>query len=180
MNTQNLIKTAVAAVIMVFAATCTVSSVLGQSKRDVQSSAVSNWGSGPSLVGVWEQENAPMEYDCGTGQPLPGTPTIRIMQTFNEGGTGWMEDTAPVEGPYRSTGSTLWRHISRLGYSYTSRHYSFLPDNTFIFLVTVRGNVVLRPDGQVFNETGQFELKTPDGTVVYTGCFRGTANRLGM
>lgn len=105
---------------------------MGSTAAIAQASNEAFWGNVPSVVGVWEQANVPMEYDCTTGEPLPGTPTVRVMQTFNVGGTGWIEDTAPVEGPYRSTGATVWKRTSKRGYTYTNRHYSFMPDNSFV------------------------------------------------
>lgn len=153
---------------------------MGSTAAIAQASNEAFWGNVPSVVGVWEQANVPMEYDCTTGEPLPGTPTVRVMQTFNVGGTGWIEDTAPVEGPYRSTGATVWKRTSKRGYTYTNRHYSFMPDNTFVFVVKQHSNLILSPNGNSFTENGQFELQTPDGTVIYTGCFRGTSTRLGL
>lgn len=185
MMTRNYFQTFIFALAITLASTMGSTAVSAQKtadtrREDAASANNLNFGNGPSIVGVWEQVDVPLETDCATGKPMAGTPNIRIMQTYNEGGTGWQEDTFPGEGPYRSTGSTLWRRTSKLGYMYTNRHYSFLPDNTFIFLVTTRGYVELRPDGNAYNERGTFQLSTPDGTVVYTGCFNSTANRLGL
>jgi hypothetical protein len=58
-------------------------------------------GQSNALVGVWE-DNAPAEVDCHTRQPR-GT-IIRVLYTFNQGGTMYVEDTLPLVGPYRTTG----------------------------------------------------------------------------
>lgn len=179
MKKTSITALAVAAA-MVLTAMIGTSAVSAQSKGEAPVSDASIWGFGPSLVGVWEQANVPMEYDCTTGEPFPGTPTVCVMQTFNVGGTGWIEDTAPVEGPYRSTGATVWKRTSKRGYTYTNRHYSFMPDNTFVFVVKQHSNLTLSSNGNSFTENGQFELQTPDGTVIYTGCFQGTSHRLGL
>ena len=178
MKTQNTIQAALAAVTMIFAVTLGASMAFGQNTVGGRSNNSLPELFGPTLVGVWEQVNVPMEYDCTTGQPIPGTPIIRVMQSFNLGGTGWIEDTAPVEGPYRSTGATVWKRNSKLGYSYANTHYSFLPDNTFIFVVKQRSDLTLSRDGNSFTENGRFDVLTPDGNIVISGCLRGTAHRI--
>ena len=120
----------------------------------------------------------PAENDCVTGLPLPGTPIIRVLNTFNQGGTGWIEDNAPFDGPYRSTGASIWKRTSARNYTYLNLHYAFNPDKTFTFTIKQRSNLTLSKDGNSFIENGTFEVIIPDGTVVYAGCFNGTSHRM--
>src|SRR5215204_2472193 len=98
--------------------------VFGQNKANPQSTDLKVDESGNDLVGVWEESNEPAETDCVTGAPLPGTPIINVMLTFNQGGTGYIEDTAPFDGPYRSTGATVWKRTSGRNYTYVNLHYA--------------------------------------------------------
>jgi hypothetical protein len=122
--------------------------------------------------------NVPAENDCATGEPLPGTPVIRVLNTFNQGGTGWLEDNAPFDGPYRSTGATIWKHTTGRNFSYYNLHYTFDPDKTFVFTIKQRSNLTLSKNGNSFTENGTFDVVIPDGTVVYSGCFNAESRRI--
>lgn len=130
------------------------------------------------IVGVWEAVNVPAENDCVTGAPLPGTPTIRVLNTFNQGGTGWLEDNAPFDGPYRSTGASIWKRTSGRHYSYLNLHYTFNPDKTFVLTIRQRSDLTLSKDGDSFAEKGTFDVIIPDGTIVYSGCFVAESHRI--
>ena len=143
-----------------------------------QSKTVGNKGRGNTLVGVWEEVDVPAETDCATGLPLPGTPIIRALLTFNQGGTMYVEDTAPFDGPYRSTSGGIWKRTSGRNYTYVNVHYAFNPDKTFTFTIKQRSNLTLSRDGNSFTENGTFEVIAPNGDVVYSGCFAATAHRL--
>ena len=150
----------------------------GQNSADKQSSNISIEDMGNDLTGAWEEVDLPAENDCATGLPLPETPIIRVMYTFNQGGTMYDEDTAPFDGPYRSTGSGIWKKVLGRTYSYYNVHYAFAADKTFTVMIKQRGDVTLSRDGNSFTENGTFDVSLPNGTVVYNGCYSGTANRL--
>lgn len=90
----------------------------------------------------------------------------------------FLEDTLPIEGPYRTTGPGVWKRETNGEFSYGHMHYSFAPDNTLLGTVKVRARLRLRRDGNSFTEQGTFDVIAPDGTVVFAGCFEGTANRV--
>ena len=127
------------------------------------------------LVGAWEYVG-PVTVDCDTREP--NGPEIRAALLFNQGGTMFVEDTLPVEGPYRSTGPGIWKRETNGEYSYAHMHYSFAPDNTFLFTVKLRSRLRLSKDGQSFTEKGSFDVITPDGAVIHSGCFEGTTDRV--
>src|SRR4051812_5469712 len=156
------------ALIVAFAAAPVAS--FSQNIVDKQTSVLSVEDPANDLTGAWEEVNLPAEDDCATGLPLPGTPIIRAMYTFNQGGTMYNEDSAPFDGPYRSTGSGLWKRISGREYTYFNVHYAFTPDKTFTALIRQRSNLTISKDGNSFTEKGTFNVALPDGTVVYNGC----------
>jgi len=174
MKTRNSIKSLVIASAMMLIVTVLTTMASGQNK----SAPLVTEDSGNDLVGVWEALNVPAENDCATGAPLPGTPIIRVLNTFNQGGTGWLEDNAPFDGPYRSTGATIWKRISGRNYSYLNLHYTFNPDKTFVFTISQRSNLTLSKDGNSFTENGTFDVIIPDGTVIYSGCFNAESHRI--
>jgi hypothetical protein len=151
--------------------------VFAQDKDDKQSAAAQE-EQGNDLVGVWEEFDVPAETDCVTGLPLPGTPTIRALYSFNQGGTMYVEDNAPFDGPYRSTGAGPWKRTSGRNYTYLNLHYAFDPDKTFTASIKQRSNLTLSKDGNSFTENRTFEVIVPSGIVVYSGCFAATARRL--
>ncbi len=178
MNTKNTIQTFVIALALMLAVAIVPMMVFGQNKADKQTIASSQDEQGNDLVGVWEAVDVPAENDCITGLPLPGTPIIRVLNTFNQGGTMYVEDTIPFEGPYRSTGGGIWKRTSGRNYTYVNLHYSFDPDKTFLFTVKLKSNLTLSRDGNSFTENGTFQVVEPNGNVIYAGCFNGTSHRL--
>ena len=90
----------------------------------------------------------------------------------------YVEDNAPFDGPYRSTGAGIWKRTSGRRYTYLNLHYAFNPDKTFTFAIKQRSNLTLSRDGNSFTENGTFEVIEPSGIVVYAGCFAATAHRL--
>lgn len=178
-------NTKITAQILVFALAILVtliigsSSAFGQSAISQQSTESLTKGQDKDLVGVWEAVT-PLEVDCQTGEPLPDTPTIRVMYTFNVGGTMSESNTDPNDGPYRSPGQGVWRQVSGRRFIAAYQHYSFAPDKTFTYLIKVRTTITLNRLHDSFRESGTFDVLLPDGTIVYQGCFADTANHLGF
>lgn len=129
----------------------------------------------PVLIGAWEYVG-PLTVDCDTREP--NGPEARVSLLFNQGGTMFVEDTFPLEGPYRTTGPGIWKRETNGEFSYGHMHYSFAPDNTYLGMVKLRSRLVLERTGNSFTESGTFDVYDPAGTVVYSGCFGGTANRV--
>jgi hypothetical protein len=90
----------------------------------------------------------------------------------------FVEDTFPLEGPYRTTGPGIWKHETSGEFSYAHMHYSFAPDNTFLYTIKQRSRLRLNRGGDSYTEQGTFEGIAPDGTVIFGGCFEGTTNRV--
>jgi hypothetical protein len=178
MNRKNTTQTFVIALAIMLALATVPSMAFAQNKADNQSSVSPAGEEGNPLVGVWEELNVPAENDCVTGSPVPGTPIIRALLSFNQGGTMYVEDNAPFDGPYRSTGAGIWKHTSGRKYTYLNLHYAFNPDKTFTFTIKQRSNLTLSQDGNSFTENGTFEVIEPGGAVIYSGCFAATATRL--
>jgi hypothetical protein len=101
-----------------------------------------------------------------------------VSQTFNQGGTGTLEDNAPYDGPYRSIGASIWQRTSGRNYSYVNFHYSFMPDKTFLWTIKQKSDLTLSADGNSFTEKGTFEGIAPNGDVLFSGCFVAAAHRL--
>ncbi len=178
MNTKKTTQTFVIALAMTFTLAIGTTMVFGQDKADKQVIDASTDDAGNDLVGVWEALNVPAENDCVTGAPLPGTPIIRVLNTFNQGGTGWLEDNAPFDGPYRSTGASIWKRTSGRNYTYVNWHYTFNPDKSFVFTIKQRASLTLSRDGNSFTEKGTFDVIIPNGNIIYSGCFSDTSHRL--
>ncbi len=178
MNRKNTTQTFIIALAMMFTLAIGSSMVFGQGKADKESVISTADRQSNDLVGAWEEVNVPAETDCVTGLPLPGTPIIRASLSFNQGGTMYVEDTAPFDGPYRSTGAGIWKRNSGRNYTYLNLHYAFNPDKTFTFTIKQRSNLTLSRDGNSFSENGTFEVIEPNGNVAYAGCFTATATRL--
>ena len=136
---------------------------------------ITDEGKPPLLIGAWEYVG-PVTVDCDTREP--NGPEVRASYLFNQGGTMFVEDTLPIEGPYRTTGPGIWKRETTGEFSYAHMHYSFAPDNTFLGTVKVRSILRLGRDGNSFTEQGTFNVLAPDGTVVFSGCFQGTTNRV--
>jgi len=155
-----------ATIFVVCAISVGVSEARGQSTDD---------GRPPLLIGAWEYVG-PVSVDCQTREP--NGPDVRVSLLFNQGGTMFVEDTMPIEGPYRTTGPGIWNREETGEFSYAHMHYSFLPDNTFLFTIKQRSRLRLSRDGNSYSEKGTFEAIASDGTVLFTGCFGGTAQRV--
>lgn len=153
---------------VLFALVLSVSAVLGQSTDD---------GKAPLLVGAWEYVG-PATVDCETREP--NGPDVRVSLLFNQGGTMFVEDTIIFEGPYRTTGPGIWKREANGDFSYAHMHYSFDPENPLNFIGTIkqRSRLRLSKDGNSYTEKGTFEGIAPDGTVIFSGCFEGTTNRV--
>ena len=179
MNAKNTTQPFVIALAMIITPATRASVVFGQDKAHEPSAESPNHEQGQDndLVGVWEAVTLG-EVDCQTALPLPGSPTIRVMYTFNQGGTMSEENTDPIEGPYRSSSAGIWKRISARNYTAAYQHYSFDPDRTFKVLVKIRTNIRLSRFLDSFTERGTFEVINPGGTVIYAGCFADTARRL--
>jgi hypothetical protein len=177
MNTKQITRTFVIALAVMFIPALSSTMVFGQNKADEQSANSSAQTQGNDLVGVWEEFNVPSENDCATGLPLPGTPIIRALYSFNQGGTMYVEDNAPFDGPYRSTGAGPWKRISGRNYAYLNLHYAFSPDKAFTVAIKQKANLTLSQDGNSFTENGTFEVIEPGGNVIYAGCYAATAQR---
>jgi hypothetical protein len=183
MKTRTVARTLALALAMISTLTLRSSAALSEGKDD-KSSADSLTedrshtgdaeGQGNALVGVWE-ENASAEVDCQTRQPLG--PIIRVLYTFNQGGTMYVEDTFPLVGPYRTTGGGVWVRMSARHYTYGDVHYEFDPDRTFTNSIKQRSDLTLSRDGNSFTEDGTFQGIDPSGSVNFEGCFAGTATR---
>jgi len=178
MKRKNVIQLLIVALAVTFMFTNNSAVIYGQTRAGTSSASLVTEDQPNDLVGVWEAVNVPAENDCVTGQPLPGTPTIRVLNTFNFGGTGWLEDNAPFDGPYRSTGASIWKRLSGRNYTYYNLHYTFDPDKTFVFTIKQRSNLTLSKDGNSFTENGTFDVVIPDGTVIYSGCFNAESRRV--
>lgn len=127
------------------------------------------------LVGVWEAVGVPSHNDCATGEPLGES--VNVTYTFNQGGTMYVEDTLSLDR-YRTTGSGIWKRTTGRNYTYRFFHYGFDPNGNFLYTVKGRSNLTLGKDGNSLTEQGAFDLVAPDGTVIYSGCFSGTSNRV--
>ena len=173
MNTQK--QTFVVALAMMLVMVIAPTMAFGQNKDDKQSTASPTEEQGNDLVGVWE-EVGPATVDCQTREP--NAPAVRALLMFNQGGTMTLEDTFPLEGPYRTTGAGIWKRTSGRNYTYINRHYSFDPDKTFTGIVKIRSSITLGKDSNSFTEKGTVKVTDPSGNVVFTGCFNGTAYRL--
>jgi hypothetical protein len=141
-----------------------------------------------ALVGVWESVS-PGQIDCQTGQPLPDAPIIRAVYTIHHGGTMSEQNTDPIEGPYRSSGSGIWKHTSGRNYVAIYQHYGFvdeslMPTKQLGAVVKARTSIRLGRDAETFIERGTFAVFFPDpvtselGDPVFSGCFASTANRV--
>jgi hypothetical protein len=178
MKIRNLIQTVGVAMAMSFTFTIAPSLISAQDKPNSRSEVSRPDDQSNDIVGVWEAVNVPAENDCVTGAPLPETPYIRVLNTFNQGGTGWLEDSAPFDGPYRSTGASIWKRTSGRNYTYLNLHYSFNPAKEYLWTISQRSNLTLSNDGNSFSEKGTFDVVLPDGTIAYSGCFLADLRRV--
>lgn len=175
-------QTFVIALAMMITLTIGSSVIFGQNQSEKRLIDTRTEVSNDALVGVWETVT-PATVDCQTGLPFPDAPIIRVLYNFNQGGTMSEENTDPIEGPYRTTGHGIWKHVSGRNYTAVYLHYSFLPDKTHIFTIKVRTNITLgsfSPNSNTFTENGTFEVLDPNDNdkVVFTGCFKDRATRL--
>jgi len=133
------------------------------------------------LVGVWETV-APAFSDCATGEPLPDSPTIRVLQTFHGDGTMTEDNTDSNDGPYRTTAHGIWQRVDSRQFRTSYMHYSFSPDRTHTLTIKIRSTITLTRDQTAFREQGEFDLVTPQDELVFTGCFNSgfRARRVGF
>jgi hypothetical protein len=165
-KTQNLIS-ALAMIIILTIGSITVFSQKQLTERSGRS--------GNDLVGVWEAVGVPAHNDCETGEPMGEL--INVTYTFNQGGTMYAEDTLSIDR-YRTTGSGIWKRTSGRNYTYRFFHYGFDSNGNFLFTVKGWSNLTLSKDGNSLTEQGAFDLVAPSGTVIYSGCFNGSSNRV--
>src|SRR6266446_8988466 len=100
MKTKSVTQTFVIALAMMLALAILPSTAFGQNKADSQSIKSPADEQDNDFVGVWEEVDVPAENNCATGLPVPGTPLIRALYSFAKGGTMYVEDNAPFDGPY--------------------------------------------------------------------------------
>ncbi len=173
MKTKNTTQTFVIALAMIITLAIVPTMAFGQTiilnpPQDKQ---------GNDLVGVW-QVTAPASADCQTGVPDPNSPPVRVLYSFNQGGTMSEEEAQPFDGPYRASALGIWKHISGRNYTTVYTNYVFNPDKTLAFIIKQRTNIRLSRDGNSFTEHGTFEARDPDGNLTASGCFADTPTRL--
>ena len=151
--------------------------VFGQNTADKQSVASPQDEQGNDLVGVW-QVTAPAFVDCHTGLPDPDAPQVRVLYSFNQGGTMSEEEAQPFDGPYRASALGIWKRTSGRNYTTVYTNYAFNPDKTLAVIITQRTNIRLSRDGNSFTERGTSEVRDPDGNLIASGCFADTPTRL--
>ena len=176
MNTKNTKKTFVIVLAMMLTMAIVPTMAFGQNKGDEQSIASTEDEQGNDLVGVW-QVSASATVDCQTGLP-DGSPPVRVLYSFNQGGTMTEEEANPFDGPYRASALGIWKRTSGRNYTTVFTNYVFNPDKTLALIVKQRTNIRLNRDGNSAIERGTFELRDPDGNLVFSGCFADTPTRL--
>ncbi len=169
-------QTFVIALAMMLALAIVPTLAFGQDKDDKQSIDSSQDEQGNDLVGVW-QVSASATVDCQTGLPDPNAPQVRILYSFNQGGTMSEEEAQPFDGPYRASALGIWKRTSGRNYTAVFTNFVFNPDKTFLFTVKQRTNITLSRDGNSFTERGTFELRDPEDNLVLSACFADTAHR---
>ncbi|MEP6946393.1 MAG: hypothetical protein ABJA02_10780 [Acidobacteriota bacterium] len=146
----------------------------GQNKDESETPTLTAEGQSDDLTGVWEAIGVSSGNDCVSGMPIGEL--INVTYTFNQGGTMNAEDTLSIDRN-RTTGSGIWKQISRRNYTYRFFHYAFDPTGTFLFTVKGSSNVKLSKDGNSLTENGHLELVAPDGaTILYASCFSDTSH----
>ncbi|CAN5402054.1 hypothetical protein BH20ACI2_BH20ACI2_28360 [soil metagenome] len=173
MNAKNTTKTFVIALAMMITLAIVPTLAFGQTR--ILNQFQDNQGN--DLVGVW-QVSASATVDCQTGLPDPEAPQIRVLYSFNQGGTMSEEEAQPFDGPYRASALGIWKRTSGRNYSAVYTNFVFEPDKTFLFTVKQRTNITLTFDGNSFTQRGTFELRDPNDNLVFSGCFAETATRL--
>jgi hypothetical protein len=176
MKTRTLTQTFVLALAMMFTLTTGSSLAFGQDKDDKQLINSPQDEQGNDLVGVW-QVSASATVDCQTGVPDPNSPQVRILYSFNQGGTMSEEEAQPFDGPYRASALGIWKRTSGRNYTAVFTNFVFNPDKTLALVVKQRTNIRLSRDGNSFSERGTFELRDPEDNLVFSGCFADTAHR---
>lgn len=175
MNTRTLAQTFVLALAMMITLTIGSSVAFGQDKADKQSVNSPADEQGNDLVGVW-QVSASATVDCQTGVP-DGSPPVRILYSFNQGGTMSEEEAQPFDGPYRASALGIWKRTSGRNYTAVFTNFAFNPDKTLAVVIKQRTNIRLSRDGNSFTERGTAEVRDPEGILVFSGCFADTAHR---
>ncbi len=171
MNTKNTTQTFVVALALTLALAIVPTLAFGQTiilnpPQDKQ---------GNDLTGVW-QVSASATIDCQTGLP-DNSPPVRILYSFNQGGTMSEEEANPFDGPYRASALGIWKRTTGRNYTAVFTNFAFNPDRTLALIIKQRTNISLSQDGNSFTERGTFELRDPDDNLVFSGCFADTAHR---
>ncbi len=118
------------------------------------------------------------ETDCISGLPDPDAPQVRVLYSFNQGGTMSEEEAQPFDGPYRASALGIWKRTSGRNYTTVYTNYAFNPDKTLAVIIKQRTNIRLHRDGNSFTERGTAEVRDPDGNLIVSGCFADTPTRL--
>ena len=155
----NKTRTLIYALITILAVTVVVPSVSGQDQ----------FGSGNSIVGTWVA--AVTIRNCQTNAEIV---TVRALNTFNQGGT-MME---AGNGLYRGPGHGTWDRSKGNEYTSTFMFFRFNPDGTFAGSQKVNRVHTLSDHGSALTTTATFEVTSPDGTVLVSGCATESAVRL--
>lgn len=176
MNTKNATRTFVVALAMTLALAIAPALSSGQNKADKQSVTAPQDQEGSDLVGVWESIGQSAFADCQTGTPDPDSPKIRVLYTFNQGGTMTEASTDPIDGPYRTSSQGIWKRTGERTFTTVYTHYSFSPDRTFTVTVKLKTNITLSEDANSLSESGTFEVLDPNdnNNVVFSGCLNNT------
>ncbi len=126
-----------------------------------------------AIVGVWETTVTPRS--CATGEPL-GPPFMGIS-TYNNGGTV-AEFGANPAAPYRTAGHGLWVAMpaGRM-YSLAFTFLALNPMGGVVGRMRVEQISELSRDGNAFESSGSFVLRSPNGDVIGSGCSTATATR---
>ena len=131
-----------------------------------------------SIQGVWLV--VVQRKHCQTGD-LIGPPG-RGLLTFAEGGT-ISETTAPGALPpnvalFRSGGHGVWERQSWSHYPVTMISQRLKADGTFDGWAKIVATFELAENGNTFTSVGTFEIITPSGDVLDSGCSVTTGTRL--
>lgn len=173
---KNTTQTLVIALAMMITLAIVPTMAFGQNKVGRQSIASPADESGNDLVGVW-QVSSTATVDCQTGLPDPNSPPVRVLYSFNQGGTMSEEEANPFDGPYRASALGIWKRTTGRNYTAVFTNFAFNPDRTLALIIKQRTNISLSQDGNSFTERGTFELSDPDDNLVFSGCFADTAHR---
>ena len=172
MNAKNTTKTFIIALAMMFTLAIGSSMAFGQNKAELTASPTEEQGN--ALAGAWQGSFTPR--DCQTGEMAPFS--IKVLFTFNQGGTTSEDEANPFDGPYRTSGHGIWTRVSGRDYIDTFTFYTFDADRTFTGTSKIRQNITLGKNSNSFTSSDTFEVRDPNGNLVESGCANATATRL--